>query len=203
MRGLYAVLKLADTHAGMHELSMTRAWANWRRHWRASTASGSGTTRPCSSRPSATRPDGTWTTPIGHSRRVKAISLWVALDDATRENGCLYYVPGTQKTARYDNAGIGQNIGELFNVYPEWRRNQPIGSPCRAGGAVLHNGLTAHGAGANMTNKPRRAMTCAYMPDGSAFNGRQNVLPEAYFQTLKPGDLLNDNTVNPLLWSKG
>ena len=31
-----------------------------------------------------------------HSRN--AISVWVALDDATVQNGCLYYVPGSHKT---------------------------------------------------------------------------------------------------------
>ena len=71
-----------------------------------------------------------------------------------------------------------------------------------AGTAVFHNGLTAHGAGANMTNKPRRAMTCAYMPDGSTFNGKKNILPVEYLTTLEIGDLLNDNTINPLIWRK-
>lgn len=51
-----------------------------------------------------------------------------------------------------------------------------------------------------MTNKPRRAMTCAYMPDGSVFNGQRNVLPEDYFASLKVGDLLDSDTINPLVW---
>ena len=65
---------------------------------------------------------------------------------------------------------------------------------------VFHNGMTAHGAGANMTNKPRRAMTCAYMPDGSTFNGTRNILPADYYQLLKVGDILNEDTINPLIW---
>ena len=28
-------------------------------------------------------------------------------------------------------------------------------------------------------------MTCAYMPDGSTFNGNQNVLPAPYVSTLQ------------------
>ena len=51
-----------------------------------------------------------------------------------------------------------------------------------------------------MTNKPRRAMTCAYMPDGSTFNGVRNVLPQEYFSSLKIGDLLNDDIINPPVW---
>ena len=131
-----------------------------------------------------------------------ALSLWIALDDATIANACMHYIPGSHLKASYDNVGIGQNMGALFNVYPEWRKIEPVACPCPAGSAVFHNGLTAHGAGANMTNRPRRAMTCAYMPDGSTFNGTQNVLPAEYFKSLKIGDPLVDPVINPLVWSK-
>ena len=58
-----------------------------------------------------------------------AVSFWVALDDATLANGCMWYLPGTHKTARFDNVGIGINIGELFNVYPEWKQIEPQSAP--------------------------------------------------------------------------
>jgi hypothetical protein len=129
-----------------------------------------------------------------------SLSIWVALDDATLENGCLYYLPGTHKTARYETVNIGQNQRDLFRAYPEWEGIASVATPCKAGAAVIHNGLTAHGAGANMTAKPRRAMTCAYMPDGSTFNGVRNILPEAYFNSLKVGDVLDDDVVNPRIY---
>jgi phytanoyl-CoA hydroxylase len=132
----------------------------------------------------------------------QSISIWVALDDATLANGCMWYLPGTHKTARYDNHGIGANLAGLFKIYPEWLEIDSVAAPAKAGTAVFHNGLCAHGAGANMTNKPRRAMTCAYMPDGSTFNGTKNILPEEYFKSLKIGDVLNNDEVNPLIWSK-
>ena len=129
-----------------------------------------------------------------------AISIWVALDDATLANGCMWYLPGTHKTAKFENAGIGSNQNALFQVYPQWRQIEAVSGPCKAGSAVFHNGLTAHGAGANMTNRPRRAMTCAYMPDGSTFNGQQNVLPDEYFRSLKIGDVIDDPVVVPLIF---
>jgi ectoine hydroxylase-related dioxygenase (phytanoyl-CoA dioxygenase family) len=129
-----------------------------------------------------------------------AISIWVALDRATLANGCLWYMPGTHKTARIDNAGIGANIASLFKIYPEWASMSAVPAPCPAGSAVFHNGLTAHGAGANMTRYPRRAMTCAYMPDGSTFNGQKNVLRDDYFQSLKVGDVLDDPRQVPLIF---
>ena len=129
-----------------------------------------------------------------------AISFWLALDNVTLENGCMWYIPRSHKTARFDNVGIGHNVGELFNVYPEWRDIDPVPVPCPAGSIVWHNGLCAHGAGANMTNKYRRAMTCAFMPDGSYFNGKRNILPPDLFESLEVGDLLENEEQNPLVW---
>lgn len=131
----------------------------------------------------------------------QAISMWVALDDVSLENGCLYFVPGTHKTATYDNVNIGQNIGDLFREYPDWANLEAVAAPMKAGSCSFHNGLVAHGAGANMTPGSRRAMTCAYMPDGSKFNGKANVLPAAYLATLKEGDVLNNDEQNPLIYS--
>lgn len=131
-----------------------------------------------------------------------AISIWVALDDATVHNGCLYYLPGSHKTARFENAEIGANQASLFAVYPQWREIESVACPCPAGSAVFHNGLVAHGAGANMTNRPRRAMTCAYMPDGSTFNGRRNVLSEAYHESLNIGEVMDRDEEVPLVWKR-
>ncbi len=131
----------------------------------------------------------------------QAISMWVALDDVTLENGCLYFVPGTHKTASFENVNIGQNIGDLFREYPDWAKLEAVPAPMKAGSCSFHNGLVAHGAGANMTPGSRRAMTCAYMPDGSIFNGKANVLPAAYLAGLKEGDELNSDEQNPLIYS--
>ncbi len=129
-----------------------------------------------------------------------AISLWVALDDATLHNGCLYFIPGTHKTATYDNVGIGQNIGDLFTSYTEWALLNSVPAPMKAGSCSFHNGLLAHGAGANMTPDFRRAMTCAYMPDGSTFNGTQNILAPDKMEQLTIGDVLDDDVQNPLIY---
>lgn len=129
-----------------------------------------------------------------------AISLWVALDDVTIQNGCLYFLPGTHKTARFDNASIGHNIGDIFKIYPEWAQIEAVPTPMKAGSCSFHNGLIAHGAGPNMTPGWRRAMTCGFMPDGSTFNGQQNILSKAQLAKLKIGDVLEDEEQNPLLY---
>ncbi len=130
-----------------------------------------------------------------------AISIWVALDDATLQNGCLYFMPGSHREATSENAGIGPNLRELFDRYPQWARRQPVAAPMKAGSCSFHNGLTAHAAGPNFTPHPRRAMTCAFMPDGAVFNGIQNILTDEQVAKLKVGQVLDDDAQNPLVYS--
>ncbi|WP_158798858.1 phytanoyl-CoA dioxygenase family protein [Pedobacter sp. L105] len=132
----------------------------------------------------------------------RALSIWVALDDATLENGCLFFIPGTQKGTGFDNLGISKNMDAIFEVYPQYATANTVAAPMKAGSCSFHNGLTIHGAHANMTPGSRRAMTCAYMPDGSTFNGNQNVLPDAEMERLKIGDLLQNDTLNPLIFTR-
>jgi ectoine hydroxylase-related dioxygenase (phytanoyl-CoA dioxygenase family) len=135
-----------------------------------------------------------------------AMSIWIALEDATLENGCMWFQPGSQKLARYneeagrfDNVGIGHNIFEICTAYPEMAKIDPVPVPMKAGDCSFHNGLLSHGAGPNMTRKRRIAMTCAYMPEGATFNGSQNVLSREYFQSLKKGDVLANDDWNPIV----
>ena len=133
-----------------------------------------------------------------------ALTVWIALDDATVENGCMWYLPGTHHDARFDAFDIGSNLSAIFDSYPEWRQIESRPAVLPAGGAVWHNGLTAHGAGANMTAKGRRAMTCAFMPDGVIYNGSPDsfVFTDEEAAELVVGQLLNDEEINPLVWSR-
>ena len=79
---------------------------------------------------------------------------------------------------------------------------EPVPGPCPAGSIVWHNGLVAHAAGPNMTIRHRRAMTCAFMPDGSIFNGKKNILPDDYFESLTIGETLDNDDWNALVWHK-
>lgn len=193
-------LRLADIHPGMREimfderigrLAGTLAGVDGIRIWHDQALF-----KPPYGNPTAFHMDD----PFWSFSSRDAISIWVALDDATIANGCLWYLPGTHHEASFTPVGIGEKLGDIFKAYPQWRSVDSVPAACPAGSAVFHNGLIAHGAGANMTPRPRRAMTCAYMPDGSTFNGQQNILPDEYFHSLKIGDVLNDNYQNPLIW---
>ena len=200
-RALIQCMRLMDIHPGMHDLMMQEMLGRW-----AGTLAGTDGIRIWHDQALFKPPYGNPTgwhldDPYWSFSSRDAISIWVALDDATRDNGCLYYLPGSHKTARFDNHEIGSDLAGLFRVYPEWRSIETVGCPCPAGSAIFHNGIVAHGAGANMTNKQRRAMTCAYMPDGATYNGNSSILPGEYAGSLKIGDPIASD-FNPLLWSR-
>ena len=132
-----------------------------------------------------------------------AVSIWIALNDATIQNGCMYYLPGSHKIADYERkGGFGPDVGALFDQYPEFRHLEPVPAIMKAGSAGFHNGLMAHAAGPNMTPHPRRAMTCAYMPDGATFNGIQNILSQEQFSSMQIGDRIDDDEQTPLVWAR-
>ena len=133
-----------------------------------------------------------------------ACTIWVALDDSTLENGCLYFAPGSHRLGLTAAGDLGPDLGAVFASHPE-AVSTPTPTPCPlpAGGCSFHNGRTVHGAGANMTPGRRRAMTVAFMPDGARFNGRRDVrvLGEEYAATLIEGDLLRNDELNPVVYA--
>ncbi|MCA1572100.1 MAG: phytanoyl-CoA dioxygenase family protein [Chloroflexi bacterium] len=133
-----------------------------------------------------------------------ACTIWIGLDDATIENGCLYFVPGSHRLELTYRSDLGPQLGAIFADNVEVKR-APVPTPLPAGGCTFHNAQTIHGAGANMTQGRRRAMTVAFMPDGVRFNGTRDavrVLGEEYIDTLATGDLLQNDELNPLVYSR-
>ena len=129
-----------------------------------------------------------------------ACTIWIALDDATIDNGCLYFVPGSHRRRLSTAVDLGPEHGALFAAHPE-AAAPARPAPLPAGGASFHNGHTIHGAGANMTPGRRRAMTIAFMPGDATFNGVRDiqVLGEQYLQTLRLGDPLDNQQLHPLV----
>ncbi|MEP6949679.1 MAG: phytanoyl-CoA dioxygenase family protein [Ginsengibacter sp.] len=173
--------KMAATLAGVNGIRIWHDQALFKRPW---------------ANPTAWHLD----TPFWFFSDRNAISIWIALDDATHENGCLYFIPGSHKVTNFDKIRIGRNMDSIFETYPQLKESPAVDAPMKAGSSSFHNGLTVHGAGANMTNGWRRAMTCAFMPDGNVFNGEPNILPEPYLSSLETGDQLNNNEQNPLIY---
>ncbi|CAF1288304.1 unnamed protein product [Rotaria sordida] len=141
-----------------------------------------------------------------------AISVWIALDDATLENGCMYFMPGSHKVIErhyyasnntFPEIKIGKNMSDIFGTYPELKQRPTVAVPMKAGSASFHSALLIHGAGPNMTPGRRPAMTIQMMPDNMIFNGKQNILTKEQMDKLQIGvSAFNDDNCNPILYKK-
>jgi phytanoyl-CoA hydroxylase len=61
-------------------------------------------------------------------------TVWVALDDATLENGCLYFVPGSHHLGLTAAGDLGPDLGAVFAAHPEAARLPvPVPAPRRRG----------------------------------------------------------------------
>ncbi len=118
-----------------------------------------------------------------------ALSLWMALDDVDEHNGAMSFIPGSQRVGALPGINL-VDPQDIFAMVPkgELAGVKPITARMRAGSCTFHNGLCFHYAGANSTDRPRRAMVIIYIPDGTTFNGRSHIVTQGL--GLNAGDPL-------------
>ncbi len=100
---------------------------------------------------------------FGPSDRDATLTVWIALDDATLENGCLYYADGSQHASIYKHVAPE---GEPFNLQipSEFLDDFSMSpAPVPAGGVSFHHGNTWHQSSANTSSKPRRAVAMHFL----------------------------------------
>ncbi len=104
----------------------------------------------------------TRTRPIAH------LTCWCGLDDATMENGCLQYVPGSQRWGLLKKPDLAGDLLGIMDFLTEEQKHQfkPIPAEVKAGEAIFHHPLTLHGSGENKSSRPRRAFVLNVFEDG-------------------------------------
>jgi len=103
------------------------------------------------------------------TKPMEHLTCWCALDDATKENGCLQYIKGSHKWGLLPKpviAGELQGIRDFLNDEQQHEFENPVFAPVKAGEAIFHHPLTLHGSGENKSNQPRRAFVINVFADG-------------------------------------
>jgi len=120
--------------------------------------------------------------------RPTMITCWLALDDATPENGCMHVIPGSHRDPRYQPAecDLSEDIhlspaplgpGEPGSLYADirtWMPERAIPVTLRAGECMFHHCLNYHMTPENTTDRQRRAFIIIYMPDGTRYKHSQS-----------------------------
>ena len=94
-----------------------------------------------------------------------AVTMWIALEDVSPEQGCLHHVRGSHRfgmRAHGKSGTLGFSQGILDFGIPHDLENEES-FPCRAGHVIAHHSLTIHWADANTSGtKSREALGAVY-----------------------------------------
>jgi len=108
----------------------------------------------------------TRTGPIQH------LTCWVGLDDATTDNGCLYYVPKSHNWGLLDKPDLAGDMNGLMQYLTEEQKAEfkPIPIELKKGYATFHHPLMVHGSYENKSAQSRRAFVLNVFKDGTKSN---------------------------------
>ena len=122
------------------------------------------------------------------------LTCWVALTDATVENGCPWVAPGVHRNGTLMHSYVDPLGFECFSDPGE-----ALAAPVGAGGVVVFSSLTPHLTGPNTTAGVRKAYILQYAPAGARTlvgnpdlggptGGSACDVPERQFPVLRGGD---------------
>ena len=86
----------------------------------------------------------------------RALGVWMPLDPATVETGCMSMVPGSHKRGIQPHQ-LGQGDPAVTYIELVDKPAEPVPHPIPVGGASFHHCRTIHGSGPNVSDRPRRA----------------------------------------------
>lgn len=90
------------------------------------------------------------------------VTVSIALDDATLENGCIKVIPGSHKWGLQEWGHIAQKQDAPLTQRQDIDLSAQIDVPLQAGSVLFFHSLMVHGSGANSTPKPRNTALYAY-----------------------------------------
>lgn len=121
------------------------------------------------------------------------VSAWVALDDATIENGCMWMVPKSHKWGDHQryltDSPDFKPLHAKPELLPEGASTEAVPFEIKKGQVGYHHCLTWHGSGPNLSQRKRRAIAVHYMP-GYVRYEPSGSHPMEPFVKVNPGEIL-------------
>lgn len=120
------------------------------------------------------------------TRDKSLVGVWIAIDDATVENGCLWIIPGRPGYILPRVPNHNQEYADVDSIYVTDFKEKMIPVEVKAGSVVFFNGYTLHSSQSNKTlNNFRTALVSHYM-------SAESMLPWDQDGKLDPTEDLRD-----------
>ena len=136
----------------------------------------------------------------GHYWPIKPLAtctVWVAIEDSDRENGCLQVVPGSHADKQvFGHETKTGHVALSEQVEPgAFEASDVVDVELRAGQMSMHDVYLLHGSNANTSSRRRSGLALRYMPASSLWD-RSHVSPDA-------SELVVDYSSRPLWLLRG
>lgn len=100
-----------------------------------------------------------------------ALTVWIALDEASEENGGLTYYKGSHKLGILDHQdSFAPGSSQTVSNKEMLSNCERVCLPLKRGDALIHHALTVHESAANTSEKSRRGWTLQYKAKNSDYN---------------------------------
>jgi non-haem Fe2+, alpha-ketoglutarate-dependent halogenase len=95
-----------------------------------------------------------------------AVTAWLAIDDATVENACMRFIPGSHHLGHLTYTLSENDESNVLNQTVVGAENlgDPVNVELKAGEISIHSDLLLHGSGANQSTRRRCGLTLRYCP---------------------------------------
>lgn len=106
------------------------------------------------------------------------LTCWTGLDDASTENGCLFYVPKSHNWGLLDKPELAGDMEGLMEYLTAEQKAKfkPVPIELKKGYATFHHPLMVHGSYENKSQRSRRASVLNVFADGTISNSDDSVL---------------------------
>ena len=129
---------------------------------------------------------------------MEVVTLWLAVDPSTPENGCMRVIPSTHKLqlqAMEDDKGADSVLGsEIPATFVD--ESQAVDLVLPAGGVSVHNPSIVHGSKANTSPNRRCGLTIRYIPTSTRITVESAGCPFLLRGEAVPG--INDYLPRPV-----
>ena len=114
------------------------------------------------------------------------VVCWMALDDATEENACMRFIPGSHKKGLIEHKHL-----EDFRIDNEnYDYDLEKAIPLKAGSCTFHHSLVIHRTDPNKSPNRRIGLTIGYMSAKSKFIGKNFVFD------FRMGEKITDDIIS-------
>lgn len=96
----------------------------------------------------------------------KTVTVWLAIDDADIDNGCMQVIPGSHLSGHlpfHESAEAERNV-LTQTIQRAERFGRPVNVELMAGELSIHSDLLVHGSLPNRSNRRRTGLTLRYCP---------------------------------------